>query len=95
MEPISIACPNCGAPIIPVDGLDTFYCAHCGYGIHMHGMTNAAYRARIKVKRMNHIERMLNKKISYEKFNDKQNKRMWIIWGGIIGVLLILIIFGS
>ena len=70
MELKSLYCPNCGAAVKPVDGLDTFYCQYCGYQIHLDGMSDEAYKARTRVKQMEHEERMQDKK------NDCSIKRL-------------------
>ena len=68
MELKSLYCPNCGAAVKPVDGLDTFYCQYCGYQIHLDGMSDEAYKARTRMKQMEHEERMQDKKDAYDKF---------------------------
>lgn len=96
MELKSLYCPNCGAAVKPVDGLDTFYCQYCGYQIHLEGMSDEAYKARTKVKQMEHEERMQDKKDAYGRFEgemeDKSDKRMWIFWAVGMGILAILMI---
>lgn len=94
MELKSLYCPNCGAAVKPVDGLDTFYCQYCGYQIHLDGMSDEAYKARTKVKQMEHEERMQDKKDAYGRFirekDDAQDKREWILLGGGMALLLII-----
>lgn len=96
MELKSLYCPNCGAAVKPVDGLDTFYCQYCGYQIHMEGMSDEAYRARTKVKQMEHEERMQDKKDAYGRFtqekDDIRDKREWIFLGVGLGIFAILMI---
>lgn len=96
MELKTLYCPNCGAAVTPVDGLDTFYCQYCGYQIHVHGMSDAAYKARTKVKQMEHEERMRDKKDAYGRFKDeledKEDKRFWIFAGGLLLTILIFIL---
>lgn len=96
MELKSLHCPNCGAAVKPVDGLDTFYCQYCGHQIHLEGMSDEAYKARTKVKQMEHEERMQDKKDAYGRFEgemeDKSDKRMWIFWAVGMGILAILMI---
>lgn len=76
MELKSLYCPNCGAAVKPVDGLDTFYCQYCGYQIHLDGMSDEAYKARTKVKQMEHEERMRDKKNAYGRFEKGYEERM-------------------
>lgn len=73
MELKSLYCPNCGAAVKPVDGLDTFYCQYCGYQIHLDGMSDEAYKARTKVKQMEHEERMQDKKAAKELKDGEQD----------------------
>ena len=96
MELKSLYCPNCGAAVTPVDGLDTFYCQYCGYQIHLDGMSDEAYKAHTKVKQMEHEERMQDKKDAYGRFKgemeDKSDKRMWIFWAVGMGLLILAMI---
>lgn len=96
MELKSLYCPNCGAAVTPVDGLDTFYCQYCGYQIHLDGMSDEAYKAHTKVKQMEHEERMQDKKDAYGRFKsemeDKSDKRTWIFWAIGMGLLILAMI---
>lgn len=96
MELKSLYCPNCGAAVKPVDGLDTFYCQYCGYQIHLDGMSDEAYKAHTKVKQMEHEERMQDKKDAYGRFtqekDDIRDKREWIFLSIGLGIFAILII---
>ncbi len=96
MELKTLYCPNCGAAVTPVDGLDTFYCQYCGYQIHVQGMSDAAYKARTRVKQMEHEERMQDKRDAYEKFEkemeDKSDRRTWIVWGAAMAGLFLMMI---
>lgn len=94
MELKSLYCPNCGAAVKPVDGLDTFYCSYCGYQIHMDGMSDEAYKARTKVKQMEHEERMQDKKAAKELKDGEQDykelKLGLIAMFGCFGLAIIL-----
>ena len=57
MKLSSLSCPNCGASVEIEDGIDTFFCKYCGYKIILEGQSDAAYRAKTKVKRMDKMER--------------------------------------
>ena len=87
-------CPNCGAPVTPIDGLDTFYCSYCGYKIQMTGISNASYRARTKIKRMEHKERMRDKKdehdLAEKELQMKKDKQDYIILGIMFVSLVVL-----
>lgn len=94
MELKSLYCPNCGAAVKPVDGLDTFYCQYCGYQIHLDGMSDEAYKARTKVKQMEHEERMQDKKTAKElKDGEQEYKELklgLIAMFGCFGLVIIL-----
>lgn len=96
MELKSLYCPNCGAAVKPVDGLDTFYCQYCGYQIHLDGMSDEAYKARTKVKQMEHEERMQDKKAAKELKDGEQDykelKLAAILMGGLLFTIVVLII---
>ena len=53
-----LKCPNCNAALEIENGLDTFYCKYCGYKILLNGQSKAAYRAKTRIKEMEHDERM-------------------------------------
>ncbi len=98
MELKSLYCPNCGAAVKPVDGLDTFYCQYCGYQIHLEGMSDEAYKARTKVKQMEHEERMQDKKdvkeIKTGEQDYKELKLIGILLGGIILAIIVMFYLG-
>lgn len=99
MELKSLYCPNCGAAVTPVDGLDTFYCQYCGYQIHLDGMSDEAYKARTKVKQMEHEERMQDKKAAKELKDGEQDykelKLAAILIGGLLFTMVVLIILAE
>ena len=45
-----------------------FYCKYCGNRIVFEGQSKAAYRAKTKVKQMEHDERMVDKKHNQERY---------------------------
>lgn len=98
MELKSLYCPNCGAAVKPVDDLDTFYCPYCGYQIHLEGMSDEAYKARTKVKQMEHEERMQDKKDAKELKDGEQDykelKLIGILLGGIILAIIVMFYLG-
>lgn len=64
----SLSCPNCGASVEIEDGIDTFFCKYCGYKIILEGQSDTAYRAKTRVKGMEHDERMVDKKYAQERY---------------------------
>lgn len=46
----SLNCPNCNATLEIENGVDTFFCMHCGHKIVLTDMSDAAYRAKVQIK---------------------------------------------
>ena len=65
----SITCPHCGGTLELQDGLDTFFCLYCGGKVTLTGLSDAAYDARVKIKEMEHQERLQDKKYEHEKIS--------------------------
>lgn len=99
----SLYCPNCGASIENEDGLDTFFCKYCGYHIILEGQSKAAYEAKVRVKNMEHRERIQDRKDAQERyrmeFKQKDEKRTFIMVFGMFGVFIaicfFILIFGN
>lgn len=75
MNTKALSCPNCGAALEVEDGLDTFFCKYCGYKIILEGQSDAAYRAKTKIKSMEHDERMADKKYEHERYKIEEKKK--------------------
>ena len=94
MELKSLFCPNCGASLEVEDGLDTFFCKYCGYKILLHGQSKAAYDAKVRVKNMEHKERLQDKRDAQERyrmeFKQKDERRSLAICLGILGTTLVI-----
>ena len=92
MELKSLFCPNCGASLEVEDGLDTFFCKYCGYKILLQGQSKAAYDAKVRVKRMEHKERLQEKRDAQERyrmeFKQKDERRTLAIVFGIFGAII-------
>lgn len=103
MELKSLHCPNCGAILDVEDGLDTFFCKYCGHKILLEGQSKAAYEAKVRVKHMEHEERMQDKQDSHERFQmefeQKGQRRtlliVFSIFGAIIALCLVISLFGN
>ena len=105
MNTYALKCPNCNGDLTVEDGLDTFYCKYCGYKIMLEGQSDAAYRAKTRIKGMEHDERMADKKYAHEKYKiDEENKKersktktgILIAIACVIGYLVIFVgYFGS
>ena len=94
MELKSLFCPNCGASLKVEDGLDTFFCKYCGYKILLQGQSKAAYDAKVRVKHMEHKERLQEKRNAQERyrmeFKQKDERRTLAIVFGIFGAIIAL-----
>lgn len=92
MELKSLFCPNCGASLEVEDGLDTFFCKYCGYKILLQGQSKAAYDAKVRVKHMEHKERLQEKRDAQERyrmeFKQKEERRTLAIVFGIFGAII-------
>lgn len=94
MELKSLFCPNCGASLEVEDGLDTFFCKYCGYKILLQGQSKAAYDAKVRVKHMEHKERLQERRDAQERyrmeFKQKDERRTLAIVFGILGAIIAL-----
>ena len=92
MELKSLFCPNCGASLEVEDGLDTFFCKYCGYKILLQGQSKAAYDAKVRVKHMEHKERLQEKRDAQERYRmevkQKDDRRAAAVVFVIFGVIL-------
>ena len=89
-----LKCPNCNAALEIENGLDTFYCKYCGYKILLNGQSKAAYRAKTRIKEMEHDERMADKQLEHEKYKIAQKiKREGIDNKLVITLMLCIVLF--
>ena len=101
MNTYKLSCPSCNAELSPVDGIDTFYCQFCGAKIVLSGQSEAAYKAKTKMKGMEHIEHIADKKYAQRKYEfdeklkyDSSNKKR-ALYTLLVGfALFFMIIFG-
>lgn len=70
-----LKCPNCGAPVEIENDLDVFFCKYCGYKIILEGQTDAVINAKVRLKDMEHKEKMWDKKYNYEKYKGEQKRK--------------------
>lgn len=90
----TVSCPECNGPLEPLDGLDSYICLHCGNKVMFSGMSDAAYDARVDLKKIEQEERMQKNILSHEKdmlkmktdYIAKENKRQSV--SVIVGVLV-------
>ena len=108
MRMIKLNCPNCNAALEAEDNLDTFYCKYCGAKIVLSGMSKEAYKSRVRMKQMEHDERMKEKEYEQERYryeytaNENQRERkgkLFIeslpVMFAVFGFLLFFIIWGT
>ena len=89
-----LKCPNCNAALEIENGLDTFYCKYCGYKILLNGQSKAAYRAKTRIKEMEHDERMADKQLEHEKYKIAQKiKREGMDNKLVITLMLCIVLF--
>ncbi len=75
MNTYTLKCPNCDGNLEVEDSLDTFFCQYCGCKIIIDGQSDAAYRAKARIKGMEHDEQMADKKYEHERYKiDQKNK---------------------
>ena len=74
MELKSLSCPNCGAILTTEDGVDIFYCKYCGHRIILDGQSDAAYEAKVRVKHMEHKERMQERRYAQERYRMEKDE---------------------
>lgn len=106
MQLYSLKCPHCGSDLEVEDGLDTFYCKFCGGKVQMSGLSKEAYKAKVRVKELDHEQRIREKELELELEKLKQqkrNRRMSFIsdmlhndlivgFGAMVGLILLLLL---
>lgn len=65
-----LRCPNCGASLKMEEDIDTFFCKYCGHRIVLEGQSKAAYNAKVRIKEMEHEEKI------QDKHNEQERLRM-------------------
>ena len=97
MNLFTLECPHCEAALDIEDGLDTFYCKYCGSKLVVEGMSGDALDARVRLKEMEHEERLQDAEYEYKRFKmlhkAKEEHR-----NALIGFLLMAVLavpFGS
>lgn len=75
MNTHTLKCPNCDGDLEIENGLDTFFCKYCGRKIILDGQSDAAYRAKTRIKGMEHDERMADKKYEHERYKINQKNK--------------------
>lgn len=71
----TLTCPNCNGNLEIEDGLDTFYCKYCGSKIILSELSDAAYDAKVKIKNMEHKEKLKEKELEHERYKLESTKK--------------------
>lgn len=98
MKMHALRCPNCDGNIEVEDGLDIFFCKYCGYKIVLEGQSDEAYRAKTRIKDMEHDERMRDKKYAHERYkietkNKKESHETKIIFLVVVAFILVFTLY--
>ena len=97
MKIYALECPHCKGELEIKDGLDTFYCLHCGRKIVLSDMSEAAYQAKVRVREMDHEEAMQARKMDQEQnklaHEAAENRKTWV--RTILGFVIFVFIFGG
>ena len=55
MKLLQMKCPNCNADLQIDDGIESFFCQYCGTKIILEGQSNAAIRAKARLKTLDKV----------------------------------------
>jgi DNA-directed RNA polymerase subunit RPC12/RpoP len=99
----SLSCPNCGASLEIEDGIDTFFCKFCGHKILLDGLSEHVYEAKVRVKDMEHQERLIEKQQAQERYKIETRHKLLkngvtiyiIIYAAILFLLFIGLAIGE
>ena len=84
-----LKCPNCNAALKIENGLDSYQCEHCGHTFMLDGQSKAAYRAKTRIKELEHDERMADKQYKHERYKAEQEQKQKRIDNKVFIVLLV------
>ncbi len=88
----SITCPHCGGTLELQNDLDTFFCLYCGGKVVLTELSDAAYDARVKIKEMEHQERLQDKEYEFQKYKNKDKNKYFVLFFAVsIGLLMLSI----
>ena len=90
----TLKCPGCDASLEIDNGIDTFYCKYCGYKIMLENQSDVSINAKVKMKSMEHKERLKDKQYDQErykmKFKQKYERYNMIFYCGILGAIILM-----
>lgn len=94
MNLFTLECPHCKAALDVEDGLDTFYCKYCGSKLIVEGMSGDSLDARVRLREMEHEERLQDAKYEYKRFKklhkakeERSNSRFVLLVLGLTALL--------
>ena len=81
MELKSLHCPNCGGLLDVEDGLDVFFCKYCGYKVVLTGLSDEAYKSKVKLKEFEYEKEAQERKIQNDQLMwEKQYQKDKLRW---------------
>lgn len=75
MSKFNLNCPHCGAPLSVDNGLDSFFCLHCGGKILLEGQDKNVISAKVKLKELEHKENLKDKEYEHERFKEEEKTK--------------------
>ncbi len=91
-----LTCPACGAIVTPEDGIETFYCMHCGSKLILEGQSDSVVKEKVRL-------RIVEEKLAHERYKMKKKREdeeyealgtIALIVLGIVAILIILLVSG-
>jgi len=96
MDLFTLRCPNCNGEIEVEDGLEVMYCKYCGTKLMVDGMSDGVINAKVRLREMDHEERMHDKDIAFKKFKvlTKMGKENLGFFWMLAPMILLIALFG-
>ena len=100
MKMISLKCPHCNANLEVQDSIDSFFCMYCGSKVMIEGMSKDAYKAKVKIKALEFLDRASDKRNEQKRFilnnlNEERRRQDKSTNQALLGMgIFILLIFG-
>jgi DNA-directed RNA polymerase subunit RPC12/RpoP len=99
MRLVALQCPSCAASLEIEDGIDTCYCSYCGFKIIMDGQSTESVKAKVRLKQMEHEERLKDKEFAQERYKiqheAKESRRgtfaSWLGGAAIFTMIVIMV----
>ena len=75
MKLVALKCPGCNAGLEVEDDLDMCFCKYCGCKIILDGRSADVINAKVKMKNMDHKERLKDKEYEQERYRIKEKQK--------------------